>query len=288
MENPVTTIPSTSGSLTNPNFPLLPGGATMHLGVNAGDVANRILSVGDHGRALRISNMLDDPEKTKKVGSDRGFITYTGTYKGIPVSIIATGMGIAMIDFVVRESTLYISSTTAIIRLGTTGLLRNDLPVGSVAVARSARIVQQNHDYNPDSPSKEAYFISQPVDSDVELKQILMRNLSKTENIAEGVNITCDTFYSAQGRIDGRFEDYNQDLIDHIKTTEPDATNLEMESFKLLHLASKSKGKIKAGSCAIGLVNRYTSDVLSFEDLRAKELTCGQAILDTLVEYDIN
>jgi uridine phosphorylase len=37
------------------------------------------------------------------VPSARGFVTHTGKFNGVPVSIVATGMGIAMADFVARE-----------------------------------------------------------------------------------------------------------------------------------------------------------------------------------------
>lgn len=35
--------------------------------------------------------------------SDRGFLTLTGTYKGVPVSIVSIGMGAPNMDFFVRE-----------------------------------------------------------------------------------------------------------------------------------------------------------------------------------------
>jgi uridine phosphorylase len=35
--------------------------------------------------------------------SDRGFLTLTGTYKGVQVSIVSIGMGAPNMDFFVRE-----------------------------------------------------------------------------------------------------------------------------------------------------------------------------------------
>jgi uridine phosphorylase len=35
--------------------------------------------------------------------SDRGFLTLTGTYKGVRVSIVSIGMGAPNMDFFVRE-----------------------------------------------------------------------------------------------------------------------------------------------------------------------------------------
>jgi uridine phosphorylase len=53
-------------------------------------VANRILTVGDKKRALNIAAHLTDPSEV--IESSRGFVTISGTFEGIPVSIVAIGM----------------------------------------------------------------------------------------------------------------------------------------------------------------------------------------------------
>ena len=81
-------------------------GRTMHVNVKVGDVAARILSVGDSGRAERIALLLEPPVGEALVHvthSTRGFTTYTGRFRGKPLTIVATGMGTAMMDFAVRE-----------------------------------------------------------------------------------------------------------------------------------------------------------------------------------------
>jgi uridine phosphorylase len=37
------------------------------------------------------------------LSTNRGFTTYTGTFRGVGVSVIATGMGTPMADFMLRE-----------------------------------------------------------------------------------------------------------------------------------------------------------------------------------------
>jgi uridine phosphorylase len=75
------------------NFPRDSEGKVYHMSVRLGEVANRILTVGDHVRARRIAKHLDSEEESGhplfEQSSQRGFLTITGRYKGVPVSIIA-------------------------------------------------------------------------------------------------------------------------------------------------------------------------------------------------------
>ena len=76
----------------DPNDAIDAEGRTHHLQVRAGDVAPRVLSVGDVGRAARIAAHLDASPAPITITSSRGFVTHTGCYKGVPVSVIATLM----------------------------------------------------------------------------------------------------------------------------------------------------------------------------------------------------
>ena len=94
-------------------IPYLDSGLTIHLNIKKGDgmeiemliivVANRIVTVGDSKRAWKISRFFDNPDTTINVFSTRIFKTYTGTFKGVPITVVTTGMGVPMIDFVIRE-----------------------------------------------------------------------------------------------------------------------------------------------------------------------------------------
>lgn len=273
-----------SKGLIDANFPRLVDGRTMHLNVVEGDVNPRILSVGDAGRGERISSYL---ENLRIINSTRGFLTYSGTFEGVPVSIIVTGMGIPMMDFVVREATSVVSSKVAMIRLGTCGILKPTTKPGSIVLASSSRFISQNYSY----PIGPAYNLSSKVHSDPELLKLLkaqLINILGSENVDEGVDLTCETFYSAQGRNDSRFEDSNENLIENMIIKEPEAAAMEMETFKLLHLASTSKGKIAATACMIGLLNRQTQEIMDFSKLQDMENDAARAALMTLIRYPLD
>ncbi len=65
---------------------------TPHISASKGDFAPSILLPGDPLRAKHIAeNFLDE---AKEVNSVRNMLGYTGSYQGIPVSVMGTGMGI--------------------------------------------------------------------------------------------------------------------------------------------------------------------------------------------------
>ena len=74
---------------------------TPHISAAKGEIAERILLPGDPLRAKFIAeNFLENP---KQYTSVRNIFGYTGTYKGVPVSVQGTGMGMPSISIYVHE-----------------------------------------------------------------------------------------------------------------------------------------------------------------------------------------
>lgn len=117
----------------SPDFPRTADGRVYHLGLKAGEVANRIVcsnlpsarvcidrsqvAVGHPSRALIIEGHLDKTPVPFKLTSERGFVTITGRYKGVPVSIVSTGMGFPNTDFFVREVRECLTGDMIVVRL---------------------------------------------------------------------------------------------------------------------------------------------------------------------------
>ena len=122
----------------------------MHLNIKKGDgkriemliilVANRIVTVGDSKRAWKISRFFDNPDTTINVFSTRIFKTYTGTFKGVPITVVTTGMGVPMIDFVIREIREVVEGPMAVVRLGTCGIMNLSCTAGDIVVASKGAI----------------------------------------------------------------------------------------------------------------------------------------------------
>jgi len=91
---------------------------TAHITAQKGEIAKIVLMPGDPLRAKHIAeNMLDN---VKLVNSTRNAFYFTGTYKGVPVTIGASGMGCPSIGIYSYE--LYTAyDVECIIRIGTAG-----------------------------------------------------------------------------------------------------------------------------------------------------------------------
>jgi uridine phosphorylase len=122
-------------------------GSIFHLNLLPGDIAEKIIIVGDPGRVDMLASMLKEIRVRKE---NREFSTVTGTYDTGEITIISSGIGTDNIDILINEldAVANIDLQTGIvreepvsltlIRLGTSGGLREDIKPGSVVVAETA------------------------------------------------------------------------------------------------------------------------------------------------------
>ena len=98
-------------------------------------IAKTVLMPGDPLRSQFIAEtFLENPVLVNNV---RGVQGYTGTYKGVPVSVMASGMGMPSIGIYSHE--LYTQyGVENIIRVGSAGAMRADLELGSVVAGQGA------------------------------------------------------------------------------------------------------------------------------------------------------
>ena len=109
--------------------------STPHIEANPGDFAKTVLMPGDPLRAKFIAeNFLDDAKCVTRV---RNMFGYTGTYKGQPVSVMGSGMGIPSISIYATE--LYKDyGVENIIRIGSCGAVRDDIKVRDIIIGMAA------------------------------------------------------------------------------------------------------------------------------------------------------
>ncbi len=106
----------------------------VHVRAEPGDFAESVLLPGDPLRAQYIAENFF--EGAKLVTKERGMLGYTGTYKGEPVSVQATGMGCPSASIVTEE--LIQLGARNLLRVGTCGGYHADLALGDLIVATAA------------------------------------------------------------------------------------------------------------------------------------------------------
>ena len=108
---------------------------TPHINAKKEDIAKTVLMPGDPLRAKFIAeNFLTDPILVNNV---RGVQGHTGIWKGVPVTVMASGMGIPSIGIYSWE--LYnFYDVENIIRIGSAGALRDDLQLMDIVAGQGA------------------------------------------------------------------------------------------------------------------------------------------------------
>ncbi|PWN89797.1 purine and uridine phosphorylase [Acaromyces ingoldii] len=301
--------------LLDANFPRDAQGRTYHVGTKAGQVANRIITVGDHVRARRVvESSFDGGQALFEFESQRNFLTLTGTVRGVPITVVAIGMGFSLVDFFVRECAAVVSGDLVIVRLGSCGSLSSDAPIGSVVVPRASVGVTRNYDYfHPSttaeeraSGSIEPYTITKPLDCDGEVHDALVRSLQATLPPADPAlfggappralgnitNASADSFYSSQGRQTSLFVDANANLAAVLQERVPQLQTFEMETFLLNHLAAAvdegaKGGRIRTGAAQMVFANRTTQQFITPHEVDVLERWAGRAVCEALVAIDI-
>ncbi len=108
---------------------------TPHIEANQGDFARTVLMPGDPLRAKALAE--DHLENVRQVNRVRNMLGFTGSYRGTPVSIMGSGMGMPSISIYAHELFDHYN-VQQIIRIGTCGGLLPDMQVGDLVLAAAA------------------------------------------------------------------------------------------------------------------------------------------------------
>ncbi len=222
----------------------------IHINAEKGSIAPLVLMPGDPLRAKYIAeNFLSD---AKEVCNLRNMLGYTGTYKGVKVSVIGSGMGMPSMGIYSWELFHYFG-VQKIIRIGTCGVVSPEVNVPELILATSA-YSESNFAYTFDDYKEHITYPSK------ELNEKII-NVSKELNYTLHIGdvTTMDVF--------GPYIDY-----DRVLNRMPKDLNVigeEMEAFGLFHIAKHFK---KEASCILTAVDSKFSDVVLSGDEREKSL----------------
>jgi len=288
-----------------------------HLGIKKGDLADNVFIVGDPARAVRVSQKFDTIDREI---SNREYLTFTGTYKGIDVSVIGTGIGtdnveIALVEaYIAHEFDLKSSTRNSgctpmtFIRLGTSGGVQPDIKPGTLAIASYALGLDSTGVYYEQAPedgiiekiesSAEKILTDAAANTSRFKGKIIpyaskaspevtkaLANQAKKAGSSFGVGITVSSpgFYGPSSR-----------YIDGLKNTVPDikgslsklnidglkVLNMEMESSLLFHLCSQM-GYHAGTICTVISTSKDSDAVVNYDQAIACTIEIG---LKALVE----
>lgn len=235
-------------------------GSAFHLHLKPGQVAERVLLVGDPERVNTVASYFDTIEYDV---SSREFHTITGTYQGKRITVVSHGIGTDNIDIVLTELDALVNvdfqsrtvkdqlTQLTLVRIGTSGSLQPDLPVGSyVAAERSIGFDGVVYFYANTEPIRNLRFekalleqLAWKIDglkpyvvsADPSLVQQIVKG-----NIHLGNTIAANGFYGPQGR-EVRLQLADPSLNSKIEQFDFEGgkiTNYEMESSSLAGLSA--------------------------------------------------
>ena len=109
--------------------------ATPHISAPAGAFADTVLLPGDPLRAEHIATrLLDDAREVTRVRAMAGF---TGSWRGMPVSVMGSGMGIPSASIYATEL-IREYGVRRLVRIGTCGAIAGHLQLGDIVLAQGA------------------------------------------------------------------------------------------------------------------------------------------------------
>ena len=115
-------------------------GSIFHLHIKPGQLADKVILVGDPGRVAVVKSFFDTIEVEN---ANREFVSATGSFAGKRITVLSTGIGtdnidvvmneldaLANIDFETREIKP-VHRTLNILRIGTSGAIQPEIPLGA-------------------------------------------------------------------------------------------------------------------------------------------------------------
>ena len=222
---------------------------SIHIGAKEGQIASRIILPGDPYRARYLAdNFLEDAVCYNEV---RGMLGFTGTYKGVAVSVQGTGMGMPSASIYLNEL-MGEYGCEKLIRIGTCGGYSEKAKVLDVILAQAA---------STDSALNNAVFGSDhfaPIADFSLLKKAfdLAQKTETPENYHIGGILSTDAFYQADEDAWKTWADYG-------------VLGAEMETAALYTLAAKYK---KQALSILTVSDSYVTNEVTSSETREKSL----------------
>ena len=251
-------------------------GSAFHIHLKPENLADNVILVGDPGRVEMVAEFLSDIEFRN---SSREFVSVTGKYAGKRVTVLSTGIGTDNIDIVMTELDALANvdfktrevkpeqRTLNILRIGTTGAIHADIPLGSYIFSHISVGCDGLLNWYADRDKiswleMEKAFVEHvgwdkhlPSPYFVKASQKLIDKFK--DCTVKGVTISACGFYGPQGRVI-RMPLAMPDMLEKFESFRYEGyriTNFEMESSAVAGMAAHLGHE--AGTVCCAIANRY-------------------------------
>ena len=233
--------------------------STPHNSAKAGDFARTVLMPGDPLRSAFIAEtFLENPRLVNNV---RGIQGYTGTYRGVPVSVMASGMGMPSMGIYCHE--LYKEyAVENILRIGSAGAISKKLKLRDVVAAQGV-CTDSNFAHQFQLPGTFA-----PIADFTLLETAVSAARSMGVEMPVGNLLSSDVFYDASNST--------------MKWADMGVLAVEMEA-AALYMTAAHLGKRALAICSIS-DSIVTGEALPAEDRQTTFTTMMKIALETAVK----
>jgi uridine phosphorylase len=238
-----------------------------HIGLGPGELADYILLPGDQDRVERVASRFDSVERTHR---HREFASATGSYRGLRVSCVSTGIGTDNVEIVIAE-VLAIVERPTFIRIGSCGALQPGMQLGDLVISTGSVRLETTtswfvHDGYPAVANYEAVLALAEA----------AEGLGHRHHL--GITATAPGFYGAQGRPIPQLPIRYPDLADEL--ARQGVLNFEMEASAVLVLAGL--GGCRAGVVCAVYANRRTGEFVEGDTKTRAEAAAIETGLESL------
>lgn len=227
-----------------------PDGSIYHLNLLPEDIAETIITVGDPDRVTGISRHFDKIELRK---GKREFITHTGYLGKKRITVLSTGIGTDNIDIVLNELDALVNidfssrkvkenlTSLNIIRIGTSGAIQPDVPIGTVLASSFGIGLDALMNYYIHELSGDEHSLLDGIKTQFSHYKGINPYITAADNgllntigkhLLQGITVTAPGFYAPQGR-QVRAKNAVPNLIQQLQSFRHNQyriTNLEMET----------------------------------------------------------
>jgi uridine phosphorylase len=238
------------------------GNRQYHIALERDELAEYVLLVGDPGRVAKVSARWDGVELQR---SNREITTATGTYRGMRISCMSTGMGTDNVEIVLAE-VMEITDRPTFIRVGSSGALQPEIRIGDLIVSIGAVRLENTTDWYvmPGFPAIAHRDV-------VWALEAACRDLGVRYHV--GLTATASGFYAPQGRAMRTLPVRYPELAEELRRS--GVANLEMESSALFVLAGLAG--LRSGTICAAYAQRVDGTFLEGAEKEAAEARCIEA-----------